>query len=75
MSLFSWLKDWKVLNELWDVIEPFVINLAKKNVPKYVTKLYENLAKVAQPAINSLYKLKEKSFAKHLLEAVEKLRT
>jgi isoleucyl-tRNA synthetase len=95
MSLFSWLKDWKVLNELWDVIEPFVINLAEKNVPKYVTKLYENLAKVAQPAIDSLYKLKEKiktspnalddycfnqgvnaieSFAKHLLEAVEKLR-
>ena len=91
MSLFSWLKDWKVLNELWDVIEPFIINLAEKNVPK----LYENLAKVAQPAIDSLYKLKEKiktspnalddycfnqgvnaieSFAKHLLEAVEKLR-
>ena len=47
MSLFSWLKDWKVFNELWDLIEPFVINLAEKNVPKYITKLYENLANTA----------------------------
>ena len=51
MSLFSWLKDWKVLNELWDAIEPFVINLAEKNVPKYITKLYENLAKRMFPSI------------------------
>ena len=94
----SWYRDKIKANKykfLWDVIEPFVINLAEKNVPKYVTKLYENLAKVAQPAVDSLYKLKEKiktspnalddycfnqgvnaieSFAKHLLEAVEKLR-
>ena len=60
MSLFSWLKDWKVLNELWDLLEPFVINLAEKNVPKYITKLYENLAKATQPALDSLKKLKEK---------------
>ena len=60
MSLFSWLKDWKVLNELWDTTEPFVINLAEKNVPKYITKLYENLAKATQPALDSLKKLKEK---------------
>lgn len=60
MSLLSWLKDWKVLNELWNVLEPFIINLAKKNVPKYIRKLYENLAKVAQPALDSLFKLKEK---------------
>lgn len=60
MSLLSWLKDWKVLNELWNVLEPFIINLAEKNVPKYIRKLYENLAKVAQPALDSLKKLKEK---------------
>ena len=78
MSLFSWLKDRKVLNELWDAIEPFVINLAEKNVPKYITKLYENLAKATQPALDSLKKLKEKNaietFANHLLTVVADLR-
>lgn len=38
MSLFSWLKDWKVLNELWNVIEPFVINLAEKKCSKVYYK-------------------------------------
>ena len=32
----------------------------KKNVPTSITKLYENLAKYAQPTIDSLFKLKEK---------------
>ena len=45
MSLLSKVKNWKVLNELWDVIQPFVLKLVDKNVPKYITKLYENLAK------------------------------
>ena len=88
MSLFSWLKDWKVLNELWDLLEPFVINLAEKNVPKYITK-------ATQPALDSLKKLKEKiktspnalddycfnqgvnaieTFANHLLTVVADLR-
>ena len=51
MSLLSKVKNWKVLNELWDVIQPFVLKLVDKNVPKYVTKLYENLAKYTKPAI------------------------
>ncbi len=60
MSLLSKIKDWKVLNKLWLVIEPYVLKLVEKSVPKYITKLYENLAKYAQPAIESLEKLKEK---------------
>lgn len=60
MSLLSKVKNWKVLNELWDVIQPFVLKLVDKNVPKYITKLYENLAKYTKPAIDSLFALKEK---------------
>ena len=44
MSLFSWLKDWKVLNELWDAIEPFVINLAEKMFPS----ILQNSMKISQ---------------------------
>ena len=57
MSLLSKVKNWKVLNELWDIIQPFVLKLVDKNVPKYVTKLYENLAKYTKPAIDSLFAL------------------
>lgn len=58
MSIFS---KWKELNTAWELIEPFVINLIKKEVPKRIVRLYENLAKFTQPAINSLIKLKEKT--------------
>ncbi len=57
MSIFS---KWKEFNTAWKLIEPFVINLIKKEVPKRIVRLYENLAKFTQPAINSLIKLKEK---------------
>jgi hypothetical protein len=57
MNLFS---SWKTLNVLWGIIEPFVLNLIKKQVPGSITKLYENLAKFTQPAIDSLFKLKNK---------------
>lgn len=60
MSLLQKVKNWKALNELWDLIQPFVLKLVDKNVPKYITKLYENLAKYTKPAIDSLFKLKEK---------------
>lgn len=30
MSLLSKVKNWKVLNELWDVIQPFVLKLVDK---------------------------------------------
>lgn len=60
MSLLPWLKNWKALNELWYVLEPFIINLAEKNVPRYIRKLYENLTKTTQPVLDSLKKLKEK---------------
>lgn len=60
MNLLSKVRNWKVLNELWDLIQPFVLKLVDKNVPKYITKLYENLAKYTKPAIDSLFKLKEK---------------
>ncbi len=58
MSIFS---KWKEFNTIWGLIEPFAINLIKKEVPKSIIRLYENLARFTQPAINSLLKLKEKA--------------
>lgn len=60
MNLLSLVRNWKDLSTLWNVLQPFVLKLIKKNVPASITKLYENLAKYAQPAIDSLFKLKEK---------------
>lgn len=60
MNLLAQIRNWKDLSIIWNVIQPFVLKLIKKNVPASVTKLYENLAKHAQPAIDSLFKLKEK---------------
>ena len=57
LSLF---KSWKDFSFIWALIQPFVLKLLKKNVPTSITKLYENLAKYSQPAIDSLYKLKDK---------------
>jgi len=57
MDLFS---KWKNISQLWVIIKPFIENLIKKEVPVAITKLYENLAKYAQPAIDSLFKLKAK---------------
>ncbi|MBR1620194.1 hypothetical protein IJ674_09920 [bacterium] len=45
---------------IWAIIQPFIVRLAQKQVPTTITKLYENLAKYTQPAIDSLFKLKEK---------------
>ena len=60
MNLFALVKSWKDFSFIWTVIQPFVLRLLKKNVPTSITKLYENLAKYTQPAIDSLFKLKEK---------------
>lgn len=60
MSLLSLVKNWKDYSLIWTVIQPFVLKLLKKNVPTTITKLYENLAKYTQPAIDSLFKLKAK---------------
>jgi len=60
MNLLSLIKNWKDLSTIWAVIQPFVLKLIKKNVPNSITKLYENLAKYTQPAIDSLFKLKDK---------------
>ena len=60
MNLLALIKNWKDFNILWSLIQPFVLKLLKKNVPTSITKLYENLAKYTQPAIDSLYKLKNK---------------
>ena len=60
MNLFTLVKSWKDFSFIWTVIQPFVLRLLKKNVPTSITKLYENLAKYTQPAIDSLFKLKEK---------------
>lgn len=58
---FSYLfKNWKAFSELWTIICPFILKLLEKNVPDKITKLYENLAKYSQPAIDSLFKLKTK---------------
>lgn len=60
MNLLLSIKNWKDFSFLWILIQPFVKRLLEKNVPDRITKLYENLAKYSQPAINSLYKLKTK---------------
>lgn len=60
MNLLALVKNWKDYSLIWSVIQPFVLKLLKKNVPTYVTKLYENLAKYSQPAVDSLFKLKDK---------------
>ncbi len=60
MNLLALIKNWKDFSILWSLIQPFVLKLLKKNVPTSITKLYENLAKYTQPAIDSLYKLKNK---------------
>lgn len=60
MNLFAFIKNWKDFSFIWAIIQPFVSRLLKKNVPTTITKLYENLAKYTQPAIDSLYKLKAK---------------
>lgn len=60
MNLFTLIKNWKDFSTIWVIIQPFVMKLVRKNVPNSITKLYENLAKYTQPAINSLFKLKGK---------------
>ena len=60
MNLIALIKNWKDFSILWSLIQPFILKLLKKNVPTSITKLYENLAKYTQPAIDSLYKLKNK---------------
>lgn len=60
MNLLSLIKNWKDFSAIWAVIQPFILKLIKKKVPTSITKLYENLAKYTQPAIDSLFKLKEK---------------
>ena len=60
MNLLALVRSWKDFSVIWSLIQPFVLKLVKKNVPNTITKLYENLAKYTQPAIDSLYKLKAK---------------
>lgn len=60
MNLLSLIKNWKDFSTIWTVLQPFILKLIKKNVPNSITKLYENLAKYTQPAIDSLFKLKDK---------------
>lgn len=60
MNLLSLVRNWKDFSAIWAVVQPFILKLIKKKVPTSITKLYENLAKYTQPAIDSLFKLKEK---------------
>ena len=60
MSILSFIKTWKDFSTIWAIIQPFILKLIKKKVPTTITKLYENLAKYTQPAIDSLFKLKGK---------------
>jgi len=52
--------DWKTACIVYKLLEPFIEALFRREVPSRVTKLYENLAKFSSPAIDSLFKLKEK---------------
>jgi len=75
MKILKILKEWKnygfnsifggfismcPVGIIWAIIQPFVIRLIQKKVPGSITKLYKNLAKYSQPAVDSLFKLKEK---------------
>ena len=60
MNLLTFIRSWKDFSVIWSLIQPFVLKLVKKNVPDSITKLYENLAKYTEPALDSLYKLKAK---------------
>ncbi len=60
MNLLMFVRSWKDLSTIWAIIQPFVLKLIKKKVPITITRLYENLAKYSQPAINSLFRLKNK---------------
>lgn len=60
MNLLAFIRSWKDFSVIWSLIQPFVLKLVKKNVPDSITKLYENLAKYTEPALDSLYKLKAK---------------
>ena len=60
MNLFLLISNWKN-SVIWLLIQPFVLKLLQKRVPTSITRLYENLAKYTQPAINSLYRLKQKT--------------
>ena len=59
MNLFLLISNWKN-SVIWLLIQPFVLKLLQKKVPTSITRLYENLVKYTQPAIDSLYKLKQK---------------
>ena len=60
MNILSFIKSWKDFSTIWAIIQPFILKLIRKKVPTSITKLYENLAKYTQPAIDSLFKLKDK---------------
>lgn len=60
MKFLSIIKNWKDVSAIWLVVQPFILKLIQKKVPNSITKLYENLAKYTQPAIDSLFKLKDK---------------
>lgn len=60
MSLLSWLKNSTLIKTLWEFVEPVLIKTAEKNIPKYISRLPENLTKCIQPALDCLFKLKEK---------------
>ena len=59
MNLLVLISNWKN-SIIWLLIQSFVLKLLQKHVPTNITKLYENLAKYTQPAIDSLYRLKQK---------------
>ncbi len=60
MNILSFIKSWKDFSTIWTIIQPFILKLIRRKVPTSITKLYENLAKYTQPAIDSLFKLKDK---------------
>lgn len=60
MNLLALVRNWKDFSTIWAAIQPFILKLIQKKVPTSITKLYENLAKYTQPAIDSLFKLKQK---------------
>ena len=58
--MFKFFTNKLFLLAAYQVLEPFIEKFIYWGVPRAKVKLYENLAKHTQPAIDSLFKLKAK---------------
>ncbi len=60
MNFTTLFSNWKEFSAIWTLVQPFVLNLLRKNVPNAKIKPYEKLVKWTQKFFDNAYKLKEK---------------